>query len=274
MMKSLFFFLLSHFSVGLLFTILFISLRDIGKLFFRVTTLVAASLIILALLAKPFGDLELLSIFSFESIDAGRLTNLFFLTTSLLLVVYNIFQLRIHKALLISSFSFGILGIFFYSITIYESGNTSSLMLPLLFANNVAATLIMGSVLGAMITGHWYLVQHKLSLAPLKNSALIYLLSVLVRIFVIIVSISVSVKSGLGTELIGSLESLNARGYIFIGRIVFGLILPFIFGIMVWKSAQIRSTQSATGILYATIVLVLIGETFAKVLHFVFGVPL
>ncbi|RMF56960.1 MAG: hypothetical protein D6743_19620, partial [Calditrichaeota bacterium] len=58
MLKSIFFFLFTHFAVGLLLTIIFVSLAEIGKLFVRVTTWVAFVLVLLALLAQPFGSIR------------------------------------------------------------------------------------------------------------------------------------------------------------------------------------------------------------------------
>ncbi len=274
MLKIIFVFLLTHFSVGLLFTILFISLEEIGKLFFRVTTLLACALIVFALLAKPFGDIEFLSLLSGEMNLFQQLTYVFFLATVAFLIIYNILRLRSPTLFLVISFICGALGVSTYSIAIYQPLQISGPVLALFVANAIAGTLILGSVLGAMITGHWYLVQHKLSLTPLKNSTLIYIASVVLRILLIAVSILVYFKMKQAGELVTAVSSLTGSGYIFMSRIVFGLIVPLIFGVMAWKSALIRSTQSATGILYATIILVLVGETFGKVLFFLIGVPL
>lgn len=274
MLKLIFVFLLTHFSVGLLFTILFISLKEIGKLYFRVTTLVACALIVFALLAKPFGDIGFFSLFSDDTNLAQRLTYVFFLSTSFLLIIYNIIHPRLHKPLIALSVILGILGISSYTVAIYQPLLPDSTMIALFVANGIGGALILGSVLGAMITGHWYLVQHKLSLEPLKNSAMIYISSVLLRIVLIGLNILTFFAIKEGGELVDAILSLNGSGYIFIGRIIFGLIVPLVFGIMVWKSTKMRATQSATGILYATIILVLMGETFGKVLFFLIGIPL
>jgi len=238
---------------------------------------VACVLIVFALLAKPFGDIAFFPLFNFNETNqvfSQKLTYFFFLAAAFLLIIYNIIHPRLHKPLLTLSFIFGILGISSYSVAVYQPLLIDSKMIALFVANGIGATLILGSVLGAMITGHWYLVQHKLSLTPLKNSSLIYISSVLLRIVLIGLSILTFIKMKEGGKLVNAILSLNGSGYIFIGRVVFGLIVPLLFGIMVWKSIKIRSTQSATGILYATIILVLIGETFGKFLFFVIGIPL
>lgn len=47
---------------------------------------------------------------------------------------------------------------------------------------------------------------------------------------------------------------------IFVSRLLWGLIAPLVLAFLVYRCAVTRSTQSATGILYAMCVMVLIGE--------------
>jgi hypothetical protein len=42
---------------------------------------------------------------------------------------------------------------------------------------------------------------------------------------------------------------------------------------LAWRTARIRSTQSATGILYAATILVLLGELAAQGLARLYGIP-
>ena len=49
-------------------------------------------------------------------------------------------------------------------------------------------------------------------------------------------------------------------------QVLFGFAAPLVLLWMTWKCVQIRSNQSATGILYVTVVFVLIGEIIAKYL--------
>lgn len=276
-MKNVFFFLVTHFSIGLLFTILFISMDEIGKLYFRVTTLIASTLIVVGLLSQPFGNFEFMTMLSnpgFSAETLKQLTYFCFGAVVMLLLLYNGIRLRFHKPLLALSFILGVLGVAAYSATVSSGEQTSGRLIALFIANGVGSALILGSVLGAMITGHWYLVHHKLGLTPLKNSSVIYIAAVFLRVVLIGLGILFFLSTQQGAVLAESLRKLNFSGFIFLGRIIFGLVLPFVFGIMVWKSAVIRSTQSATGILYATIVLVLIGETFGKFLYMLIGIPL
>jgi len=57
-------------------------------------------------------------------------------------------------------------------------------------------------------------------------------------------------------------------------RVLFGLAGPLSLLWFVWKTVEIRATQSATGILYVELFLVLAGELLAKYLRVAAGFPL
>lgn len=270
MIKNVFFFLLTHFSVGLILSVFFISLKEIGKLFFRVTTFVSFILLLFALISQPFGSVTITHFFSLDSFQPfifQKLTYVFLAITMLLILVYNVLLPSFHKVILGAISLFGLLGIASYSLAISQLTRVGTSTSLLVMINGLGAALILGSVLGAMITGHWYLVQHNLSLTPLKRSSLIYITSVVLRMVALIMT---TLWYWHGVK---SLLNFSMNGYLFMGRLAFGLIIPLIFGFMVWSSAKIRSTQSATGILYATIILVLVGETFSRFLFFMTGIP-
>ena len=49
-------------------------------------------------------------------------------------------------------------------------------------------------------------------------------------------------------------------------RIGVGLVLPTVFAYMTWQCVKLRSTQSATGILFFMSVLVVVGELASRYL--------
>ncbi|MFQ5603243.1 MAG: hypothetical protein ACE5HS_08235 [bacterium] len=277
MLKSVFYSLCTHFSIGLIFSVLFISLNEIGKLYFRVTTILALILITLALLAQPFENQTVVGLLHFQDFfahSAQKATVLFFTLSIVLIVIYNIVHPKWHKVFLLSILACGLAGLVNYAASYYQM-STSQAVEPVLFiTNDVSSALILGSVLASMITGHWYLVQHNLNINALNRSSVIFVFSVLFRLVVMVFSMLFYWKFGSQTNVFEYIANLNLTGYLLIGRFVIGLFVPLVFAIMVWKAAKIHSTQSATGILYATIVLILIGEAFAKFLYYATGIPL
>ncbi|NIR71366.1 hypothetical protein GWN42_20155 [candidate division KSB1 bacterium] len=240
------------------------------------TTMVALILLTLGLLSNPFNHINYLNLVNLGDgllATTEKLTYIFCVLSGLSIVVYNLIHPRLHKPLLASAAMMGLLGISAYAFSSSQSQQFSTSEAAILVSNGIASALMLGSVLGAMITGHWYLVQNKLSMSPLKNSSIIYILSVLLRIGLVSFSLFYYWNAGLANIDFSFLKSINFHSLIFYGRFAIGLVIPLILGIMVWNTAKIRSTQSATGILYATTILVLIGETFAKFLYFSTGIP-
>lgn len=277
MVRSIFFSLFTHISVGLVFTILFISKEEIGKLYFRVTTLVALVLILTALISQPFGKIRFWHILGLDGTNESLLENITYLVlflSILFIILYNLLFPRLHRVILFIVFLLGTIAIASSALILPNSEGYRTLEKAMVITNAISSSIILGSVVGAMITGHWYLVKHKLSLNPLRNASLIYIMSVLFRIIIIVLTILVFWEMVRSYDLMNTISALTSESIFFVGRVVIGLIIPLIFGFMIWGTVAIRSTQSATGILYATIILVLIGEVFAKFISSSIGIPL
>jgi hypothetical protein len=65
----------------------------------------------------------------------------------------------------------------------------------------------------------------------------------------------------------------SVDGIFFWQRVLFGLCGPALLSYLTWETAKIRSTQSATGILYVDFFTVVVGEVLAKYLLLVTSVP-
>jgi len=138
---------------------------------------------------------------------------------------------------------------------------------PAMFAAAaVAAGALLGAVVVGMDLGHWYLVRARLSETHLMRFARLLGLAVTLRAGLLVVGLAVY-----GADSTGGLPAYLRtvavdRGFFFWQRIFFGLLGPAVFAYMVSETARIRSTQSATGILYVAVVFVLIGELLARYL--------
>lgn len=130
---------------------------------------------------------------------------------------------------------------------------------------------VAGSIGLAMVLGHWYLTVPNLEIAHLRR---------LNRVTVACLSASLATLVGSCLVFGASLEDaqpplLGPWGLFYLGtRIAVGLLLPLLFAWMVSGSLAYRNTRSATGILYASTVLVLIGTAVSVSLTDSYGVPL
>ena len=130
---------------------------------------------------------------------------------------------------------------------------------------------VAGGVGLAMVVGHWYLTVPQLPISWLRR----------LNRFTVLAMVASAVF--LGVTLLVYAESLRQAeppllgpwGLFFLGaRVTVGLALPLLFAWMAAGSLVHRNTRSATGILYASTVLVLIGAAASLGLQDSYGMPL
>jgi hypothetical protein len=132
--------------------------------------------------------------------------------------------------------------------------------------NAVCASALLGSVIVGMLLGHWYLVRTRLDVSHLVVFARFFAAAVLGRAVLFAVGlIGAGAQSALGMESYLRTAAVD-RGFFFWQRIIFGILGPAVFAFMVHETARIRSTQSATGILYIAVIFVMYGEFLARYL--------
>lgn len=124
----------------------------------------------------------------------------------------------------------------------------------------ISASMLLGSVTMGMLIGHWYLVIPGLDIKWLKNACLLFAGALGLRIGAVAISMMIGAYSDpFGPE--GFLDSYVLRNLpLFVPRLVVGLLIPLPMCWMAYAAAVIRSTQSSTGILFPTMIVVFLGE--------------
>jgi hypothetical protein len=133
-------------------------------------------------------------------------------------------------------------------------------------ADFATGSLILGSLLTAMLLGHWYLNFPGMKLEPLKVLVVVCAAAIVARALVSVV----------GVTQLGMLGKLpeSTIGWSFLAfRWLAGLIGPGIMVGLTWETLKVPNTQSATGILYAAVTLVFLGELTAQLLSRGLPVP-
>ena len=64
------------------------------------------------------------------------------------------------------------------------------------------------------------------------------------------------------------------EGVFVLQRLLFGLLIPASLAYFTWKTIEMRSTQSATGILYVVVFLTLVGEALSVYLSLETTIPI
>jgi hypothetical protein len=145
----------------------------------------------------------------------------------------------------------------------WRSGSDITLVIA-----GITSSCLLGMSLTAMLVGHSYLISPGMALTPLIRSVQAGGVALLVRVAVI--------AWGLWcwTERTPT-YTLNDEVVLLLPvRWLVGVVAPLVFGGMAYSAARIRSTQSATGILYVVVVCGFLGELLSLVLTRQTGLPL
>jgi hypothetical protein len=113
---------------------------------------------------------------------------------------------------------------------------------------------LLGSALSAMLMGHSYLIAPSMSLGPLMR----LLAAVAVALGARMAADGLALASWTGGHSLGTLTG-DAALWLPVRWLV-GFAAPLVLTWMAWQAARIRSTQSATGILYVVVICCSLGE--------------
>lgn len=135
-----------------------------------------------------------------------------------------------------------------------EVANKSSLFEQLL--SDFASAAVLGGVLTGMLLGHWYLTTPTMSINPLLWFNVAIILAVAVR----------TIASTWAVLKFGAVDDLTQQMWLGM-RWLGGIACPAVTVLLVWRIMKHRNTQSATGVLFAGLILVFMGEMTATLLE-------
>jgi hypothetical protein len=144
----------------------------------------------------------------------------------------------------------------------------------LLAATDLTSALLLGAAAGAMVLGHWYLVVLDLPITALRRLTILLVVALVLRTIVVAVVLAGPAHPGLLEARTVAAGLWSIDGVFVWMRLLFGIAGPLSLVWFIWKTVEIRSTQSATGILYVQLFLVMAGELLAKYLRIAAGIPL
>ncbi|MCS6849761.1 MAG: hypothetical protein NZ700_01160 [Gemmataceae bacterium] len=126
--------------------------------------------------------------------------------------------------------------------------------------DDATSAAVLGSALTAMLMGHSYLIAPTMSLTPLLR--LIVALAVALGLRMLVAGLSLWPWFDRGSP-----QGWDGEIVLWLPvRWGVGFVAPLVLAWMAWQSARIRSTQSATGILYVAVVFVFLGELTSQLL--------
>jgi hypothetical protein len=129
-----------------------------------------------------------------------------------------------------------------------------------LVADDLASAALLGTAATAMLMGHSYLIAPAMSLTPLVRLLGALGASTLIRMAVAVCGLWLwTARPSAGTLETVVILWLSVRWAL-------GFLAPLMLAWMAWEKARIRSTQSATGILYVVVIFSFVGELTGQLL--------
>ena len=258
-LSEVLFLFLAHLGVGIVFTLVFVA-RGAGVKFFRFNAGLAAILLAVALAFRyqGLGDVET---------DSSRLALYALVLSEAALVLYwatvGRMLARIRPAIVVVIVGAGVT-----AVVLQALGVSAGWPMParaLTVASFLSSAGLLGGACTAMVLGHWYLVIPSMEVAHLQSIVKLHIASMVVRVVVVAAAIFVAIATwqpGSGPSF--RYYIFSVAGIFFWQRVLFGLLGPAVLSYLTWETAKIRSTQSATGILYVDFFTVVVGEVLAK----------
>jgi len=243
---------LAHLGIGIAFTLLLVS-KEAGVKFFRFNAGVAAALVAAALAFRPA-----------TALVATPAAFVALAVTLACLTVYWVIAGRIWGWLrpplaIVASLSGA------SAVVMHGLAAGTEVTGPALTATSaLTSAALLGGSCTAMVLGHWYLVIPSMQVGHLQRMVGIHIATLAARVVVvgIVLAAAISVPLLTGRSLRGYVLSID--GVFFWQRVLFGLAGPAVLAYLTWETAKIRSTQSATGILYVDFFTVIVGEVLAN----------
>ena len=173
----------------------------------------------------------------------------------------------------INNFIISIISIFgcfaFFQVIIQVSPKSDYLSL---FFITLLGSMITASVFFSMILGHWYLNVINLPMRLLKRSILVFSLLLVIRTIwdgIYIALESITDSYGISYNLWAF--TFEFEGFLLAIAIFMGNIIPLILNLFIWKTLKLQATQSATGLIYVSVISILFGDLLFKYYLLKFG---
>ena len=141
---------------------------------------------------------------------------------------------------------------------------------PLVVLGQVISALMLGSITIAWLLGHAYLTATKMTIAPLRHFSRMLSLTVAAQLLFVLVSLTIAWRVQ-GDPSSSILSRVGQSWLIVVLRVGVGLIAVAVLAYMVSDCVRLRSTQSATGILYFGSVMAYVGELASQQLIYELG---
>lgn len=138
----------------------------------------------------------------------------------------------------------------------------------------ITSALVLGLVSGAMLFGHWYLIDLEMPVDYLRT--FVRLLGIALVADLIALGLAIGLPATLGSAgAVAAVHELFAAHLGLLGfRLLLGPVATIVLVWMSWQTLKIPETRAATGLLYIAVMSVLVGEMLGRFIQFRTAIPL
>ena len=138
----------------------------------------------------------------------------------------------------------------------------------------VTSAMVLGLVSGAMMFGHWYLIDLGMDVEYLRSFIRVIAIALIADIVAMGLALAVLALFG-GYEATAAIADLFKNHLaLFAMRVVLGPVASLVLTWMCWQTLKIPQTMAATGLLYIALMSVVVGEMLGRFILFRTALPL
>jgi hypothetical protein len=138
----------------------------------------------------------------------------------------------------------------------------------------ITSALVLGLVSGAMLFGHWYLIDLEMPVDYLRT--FVRLLGIVLIADLVALGLAIAMPATIGDS--GAAAAVHDLFTSHLGllavRFVLGPVATIVLVWMCWQTLKIPQTMAATGLLYIAVMSVLVGEMLGRFILFRTAIPL
>ena len=138
----------------------------------------------------------------------------------------------------------------------------------------ITSALVLGLVSGAMLFGHWYLIDLDMPVDYLRT--FVRLLGIVLVADLIALGLAIGLPAIVGNASAAAAvhDLFASHSGLLAVRLILGPIATIILVWMCWQTLKIPQTMAATGLLYIAVMSVLVGEMLGRFILFSTAIPL
>lgn len=195
----------------------------------------------------------------------------------LLFAIYIVTLWSDHEALRARTFSFGLLAglIAVIALVLLLKPPSFGVIASVAYAvTAITSAMVLGLVSGAMMFGHWYLIDLGMDVEYLRSFVRVIGIALIADLVAMAIALAVLAIFG-GPGATSAIADLFANHLtLFLMRMVLGPVASIVLAWMCWQTLKIPQTMAATGLLYIALMSVVVGEMLGRFILFRTALPL